>query len=190
METAHRRRSSGESNLSTGKYRFCVALVVCSLLAGCVSRYQFESAGGHSAVLAMTRGAGHLGAKSLQEFEAYRDAACSPERGTGRMAALSTYMSQRKEALVDTGQRMYVLAKTSLYGTAPSREYNVAFYITTDSCSNLVSFVPQPQHTYEIVQEASGSSCSVRLVDSATSEEPPDLVVEDARLCRFGSEKG
>ena len=165
------------------KHNFCIALVFCSLITGCVSRYQVKSPESRSAVLAMTRGADHLGAKSLQEFEAYRDATCSPEVGTGRLAALLTYMTQRKEVSVDSGQRIYVLARTSQYGTAPSREYNVAFYLTTDSCSNLVSFTPHPQHTYEIEQAASGTSCSVRLVDSATSAPPPDLTVENARLC-------
>ena len=162
----------------------CVLLLALAC-SGCVSHYQPVKSD-RAATFTLVRGATELGAKSLQEYEAYRDASCTKAPGTGRLAALLTYGSQTKTAKIEPEKPIYLLAKTSLFGTAPRRDgddINVRFYLTTDSCMNLVRFTPNPSGTYEVQQEASSSGCTLTVLDSSTSRAPSDLVIEDARSC-------
>ena len=169
-----------------------VLLIFCLALTGCVSSYKPNAPTASSASFTLVRGSTHLGAKSLQEYEAYQDARCTPVPGTGRLAALLTYASQRKSVQVDATRPIYVLARTSLHGTAPRRsddDLSIRFYLTTDSCSNLVSFTPQPSRQYEITQEATTTNCSVTVIDIATNSPPDDIKVEDARTCPVAGTK-
>jgi len=166
-------------------YRPTLAIICLSLsgfaLAGCVSYYDAMSPS--LATFRFSRGSMELGAKSNQEYSAYKDASCTPQPGTGRLAYLLTYLSKQKEAQVAAGSPIYLLATTALYGAAPSDSYDVAFNLTRDSCSNLVRFVPLRNHQYRLMQEASGHACSLTIIDDASNEPPPDLQELDARAC-------
>ena len=150
-------------------------------LAGCVSTYVAQD--GDSASIAFSRGAMHLGARSLQEFEGYADVNCTPSGGTGRLAALLTYMGTQKEARVSAGRRLYLLAKTSEFSTGPGIEPGSSFALVRDSCLNLASFTPQRGREYQATQEQSGAGCRIEVTDLSTRAAPPDLRLEPVQAC-------
>ena len=148
------------------------AAATAALLSGCVPGNYRPNAGAATAELTLVRGAMHLGARSLQVYAGYRDAHCSAGPGNGRLAALLTYTKTEKTAAVEAGRRLYVVAGL--------RNYSVR----QGTCLNIVSFVPQPQHRYEAIQdETARYPCTLRVVDRADGSPPPDLTVEDARNC-------
>ena len=165
-------------------------LLFALVVSGCVSRYQ-EIKTENSATLMLSRGATYLGGKSLQEYDAYRNESCQKAPGTGRLAAFLTYGSQSKSAKVEPDRPVYLMARTSLYGTAPRNSdsnVDVRFYLTTNSCTNLVRFTPDSSGSYDVRQEVSADGCTLIVRDSATNRTPVDLVIEDARTCAEGSQ--
>ncbi|MGO1072627.1 hypothetical protein [Lysobacter sp. CA199] len=164
-----------------------VALTAAALLSACGARnYKPQTPGNGTATLNMRRGAMHLGGKSLQVYAGYRDAKCSKTPGTGRLGWMLTYATLNKSAVVDTSQRLYLIAGLhgySVSGAPPVPQGRAGLYLVQGSCLNLVSFTPQPQHTYEVVQEGEPESCSLRVVDGSTGQAPPDLALEDPRNC-------
>lgn len=168
-----------------------LALAAAGLLSGCGVGYYKSNAGAGTAQLNLVRGAMHLGGRSLQVYSAYRDAQCTDTSGTGRLAAMLTYTTLRKAATVDAGQRLYLAAGLHGYGvtSSPPRGPGTFYdgpgmYLVQGTCLNLLSFVPQPQHDYEIVQEEIGArACELRVVDRGTGAPPPDLAKEDPSLC-------
>ena len=159
------------------------------LLTGCMARYAAPSSSG-PANITFTRGALHLGAKSLQEFEGYKDNACSAAKGTGRLVFLLTYMGTEKRAAVNSSERLYLLAKTSGFSTgplaistSPTGGKTGSFALIRDICANLVSFTPRAGAAYRISQEQSGSACDMSVIDVSTGSAPLDLVLESPQTC-------
>ena len=159
-------------------------------LAGCMSRYAASSAPVGPTNITFTRGALHLGAKSLQEFEGYKDNTCSPAQGTGRLVSLLTYMGTEKRAAVSPGERLYLLAKTSGFSTgalaistSPTAGKFGSFALVRDICANLVSFIPRAGSAYRVSQEQSGSVCDISVIDVSTGLAPQDLIIESPQTC-------
>ncbi|MGJ7901434.1 hypothetical protein [Lysobacter sp. 1R34A] len=168
-----------------------VAFAAAGLLSGCGVGYYKSNAGTGTAQLSLTRGAMHLGGRSLQVYSAYRDAHCTDSSGSGRLAAMLTYTAPRKAATVDAGQRLYLAAGLHDYGVTdspprgPGAFYDgPGMYLVQGTCLNLISFIPQPRHEYDVVQERVGAgSCELRVVDRDTGAPPPDLAEENPRAC-------
>ena len=168
---------------------FCLA-VAAIFLAGCMPRYAATSSPSGPANITFTRGALHLGAKSLQEFEGYKDHTCAPAQGGGRLVSLLTYMGTEKRAAVSPRERLYLLAKTSGFSTGPISISTSptggkigSFALIRDICANLVSFTPQAGAAYHVSQEQSGSGCDMSVIDASTGLAPQDLVVESPQTC-------
>ncbi|NUO74534.1 MAG: hypothetical protein HOQ32_00825 [Lysobacter sp.] len=149
------------------------ALAAASGLAACGAlHYKPLAPDKGTATLNMVRGAAALGGKSLQVYAGYRDAQCTATPGTGRLAWMLTYATVEKSAKVDAGQRLYLAAGLHRYHG-----------FGKDTCLNVVSFTPQPQHNYRVVQESESERCSLRVVDEANGQVPPDLKPENPKAC-------
>ncbi|UOF17015.1 hypothetical protein IEQ11_10455 [Lysobacter capsici] len=164
-----------------------LALAAAGLLSGCGPRYyKPQSPGGGTATLNMSRGAMHLGGRSLQVYAGYRDSRCSRSTGTGRLGWMLTYATVDKTAVVDAGQRLYLIAGLHEYsvGGPPDQSSAPGMYMTHGTCRNLASFIPQAGHSYEIIQEQHRPhTCELRVLDQGTDAAPSDLTVEDPRNC-------
>ena len=163
--------------------------IAAVFLSGCMQRYAAPSSPA-GANITFTRGALHLGAKSLQEFEGYKDNTCAPSQGTGRLVSLLTYMGTEKRAAVSPNERLYLLAKTSGFSTgplaistSPTGGKAGSFALIRDICANLVSFTPRTGAAYRVSQEQSGSVCDMSVIDVLTGLAPPDLVIESPQPC-------
>ena len=164
--------------------------IAAIFLAGCMQRYATPSSSAGPANITFTRGALHLGAKSLQEFEGYKDNTCAPSQGTGRLVSLLTYMGTEKRAVVSPNARLYLLAKTSGFSTgspsistSPTGGRAFSFALIRDICANLVSFSPRTGAAYRVTQEQSGSVCNMSVIDVSTGLAPQDLIIESPQAC-------
>jgi hypothetical protein len=171
-----------------------LVLVAAGLLSGCGVGYykpNISKSNAGTAQLSLSRGAMHLGGRSLQVYSAYRDAHCTDSSGSGRLAAMLTYTAPHKTATVDAGQRLYLAAGLHDYGVTnspprgPGTFYDgPGLYLVQGTCLNLVSFIPQSQHEYQVVQEEIGArACELRVVDRSTGAPPPDLAKENPSAC-------
>lgn len=171
-----------------------LAVAAAGLLSGCGPGQYKSAPGAGGARLNLVRGAMHLGGRSLQVYSGFRDARCTETPTSGRLAALLTYATTRKHATVDAGQRFYLAAGLHDYSTTsspprgPGTFYDgPGLYLVQGTCLNLVSFIPQPQHEYDVVQEQTADACELRVTDLATGAPPPDLALENPRECPRGT---
>lgn len=162
------------SSMSPTRARAAVAVFVALASigsAGCVSMYKAPEANDATATLKFFDRFGGPGRGHFYVWQSTQT--CEQVAGEGRIAALDWVNGKEKQAVVATGQRRYLLAhRQALTDIAPAGGGDLNF--TSAFCRQLVSFVPEPGHTYR-VETGNLPRCALEVLDLATQQPPATL---------------
>jgi hypothetical protein len=162
------------SSMSPTRARAAVAVFVALASigsGGCVSMYKAPEADDATATLKFFDRFGGPGRGHFYLWQSTQT--CEQMKGEGHIAALDWMNGKEKQAVVATGQRRYLLAhRQALTGIAPAGGGETNF--SSAFCRQLVSFVPEPGHTYR-VEMGNLPQCDLEVLDLATQQPPATL---------------
>lgn len=152
-----------------------VVISVAIVLAGCAGRFYRDIPQTEPfAVITMHQPS----SRKATTFLAFDNAECTRTDGMGFMQGFSSATAETKSNTLKPGKRIYILASgLGPIGTPRVTGAPVAVEITVTGCSNLVSFVPEASHTYDVTHIFDGTQCRAQVVDTANQQVPNDLQV-------------
>jgi hypothetical protein len=158
-------------------------LLMCcaTLLAGCVGHYQQPSEIAPHATLDARWGDNDLMSGGFQGYWIYNDAHCQKSANSGVLGEISQSDPAKNRFLIEPDKRVFLNALSS-----GIKQREPGERLTSKSCINIVSFIPDAGVTYQITHSAPKSGCTLKLVDLKTGKAPASLIIEPVtKECGF-----
>jgi hypothetical protein len=132
----------------------------------CVGQYSQPDANSPAATLKIIKADNSLAFNGAQLFYSFENDSCEDTARGGALAGLSWASSDIKKVRLGVGQRTYFQVTTT--GLA-GREGNGDIHA---GCTNVVSFIPESGHMYQISHIVSDSACAISLIDEQHKARP------------------
>jgi hypothetical protein len=114
----------------------------------------------------------------------YTTESCEEKEGEGRLATFNLLTKSKKSVRIGVGVRYYIVAAAAVEPPVGAQT------VGKTSCRSMISFVPEVNHSYEVIHDLKTRNCPIILKDAATGAEVPMAQKHKAKgLCKE-KEKG
>ena len=112
-------------------------------------------------------------------FSAFDDQACTIKEGFGEVVRFAALLGDKPVTIrLLADRRIYILGSNlSVYANSD--------VTTTQTCADLVSFVPVQGKNYQAYQLKSEKGCATVIADPETKAQPPTIERHRAQDCKF-----